>query len=108
MTNKEQRAKLAANERREGWQTIMSTPASRRVMWEIFEMQRLYQVAMSTDHGALAFSEGRRSVGIQVMDQMLAHCVDQHDRMVAENRHRMSIERAEEELERSQNELPDE
>lgn len=92
MTSKADAAKLAANERREGWETIMSTPASRRAVWELFEQLGIYQVAPETDHGTLAFWEGRRSVSLQVYHNLLAQCPELHDRMFIENRARIRLE----------------
>ena len=99
LTKAEQAAKLAEVERRAGWQTMMSTPAARRVMWERFEVMGIYQVAPSVEHAPLAFNEGRRSLALQVMNDLLVYCPDQYDRMVVENRARLSIERAKSELE---------
>lgn len=98
MTKQDEAAKLAAVERTEGWRTIMGTPASRRVMWDQFEMLNIYQVSVSVEHGALAFNEGRRSTALQVMNSMLAECPDLHDRMVAENRKRLAVELAQSQL----------
>ena len=98
MTKKEQAAKLAAVERTEGWRTMMGTPASRRVMWEQFEVMGLYQVSPSVEPAALAFNEGRRSLALQVMNGLLAECPDLYDRMVTENRKRLAVELAQSQL----------
>lgn len=102
MTSKEERAKLADIERREGWKLIMSTPASRRVMWEQFELMGIYQSSSSVDAGALAFNEGRRSLALQIMNGILANCPELYDRMTVENRARLRQEQTEEELENNQ------
>ena len=103
MTSKADVDKLAAIERNEGYRTIMSTPASRRVMWERFEVMGIFQVSPSVEPAALAFNEGRRSLALQIMSDLLAECPEQYDRMVVENRARLARERAESELE-SENE----
>ena len=102
MTKKDEAAKLAAIERREGYRTMMSTPAARRVMWERFEVMGVYQVAPSVEHGALAFNEGRRSLALQVMNDLLQECPELYDRMVVENRARLAQERAESETEEAE------
>lgn len=102
MTKQADAAKLADIERRDGWRTIMSTPAARRVMWERFEVMGIYQVAPSVEPGALAFNEGRRSLALQIMQDLLVECPEQYDRMVIENRSRLRLEQAEAEKENDQ------
>ena len=87
--------KLAGIERRQGWLAIMGSPQSRRVMWEQFEVMGIYQVAQSVEPCALAFNEGRRSLALQVMHEILAHCPELYDRMIVENRARLRLEQAE-------------
>lgn len=99
MTRKTDAAKLAAIDRRDGYRTMMSTPAARRVMWERFEVMGIFQVAPSVEPAALAFNEGRRSLALQVMNDLLVECPEQYDRMVVENRARLAQERAAAELE---------
>lgn len=97
MTSKEERAKLADIERREGWKLIMSTPASRRVMWEVFQIHGIYHASVGVDAQTLAWNEGKRSVALQVMNDMLTHCPELHDCMTVENRARLRQEQTEEE-----------
>lgn len=88
---------MADIERREGWKLIMSTPASRRVMWEQFELMGIYQSAPDLAASALAFTEGRRSLALQIMNGILASCPELYDRMTVENRARLRQEQTEEE-----------
>jgi hypothetical protein len=90
---------LAEADRRDGWRHMMNTPAARRVMWEQFEIVSLFQVSRSIEPGPLAFNEGRRSVAIQLVTDLLNYCPEQYDRMVVENRARLALEKAESELE---------
>lgn len=94
MTNQSDADKLAAIERSDGYKTMMSTPQARRVMWERFEVMALYQVSQTLDPSALAFKEGQRSVGLQVMQDLLVYVPDLYDRMVVENRQRLREEQA--------------
>lgn len=80
--------------RGEGYRTMMGTPGARRVMWERFEVMGIYQVSPSVEPAALAFNEGRRSLALQVMNDLLAYCPDLYDRMVVENRKRLATEQA--------------
>jgi hypothetical protein len=98
LTNQTDAAKLAAVERTTGWRTIMGTPASRRVMWERFEVMGIYQVSPTVEPAGLAFNEGRRSLALQVMNDLLAECPDLYDRMVTENRKRLAVELAKSQL----------
>ena len=85
-------ARLAELDRTEGWRAIMGTPSSRRVMWERFEVVGIYRIAHSLEPGPLAYSEGRRSVALQLMNDLLIYCPEQYDRMVTENRARLALE----------------
>lgn len=76
-------------ERQMGYQTIMSTVQARRVIWERFEVIGVYQVAASIEHGALAFTEGRRSSGLQLFNDLITYVPELYDLMVKENRERL-------------------
>lgn len=89
MTSKEEATKLAQVKRSLGYRTMMSTPESRLVMWERFEVIGMYQVAPSMEPGVLAFTEGRRSAALQTYNDLLTYCPDLYDRMVEENRARL-------------------
>jgi hypothetical protein len=102
LTNRAEAAKLAAVERREGYRTMMGTPAARRVMWERFEVMGIYQAAPVIEPSALAYNEGRRSLALQVMADLLAECPELYDRMVVENRARLAQELAESEREETE------
>lgn len=85
---------MAEIDRREGYRTMMGTPGARRVMWERFEVVGIYRVSASLEPAALAFNEGRRSLALEVMNELLAYCPDLYDRMVVENRKRLATEQA--------------
>jgi len=95
---------LAAIERREGWRTMMSTPAARRVIWERFEVMGIYSQCQIVQPVELAYNEGKRTVALQVMNDLLVECPELYDRMVVENRARLAQERAESELENENDE----
>lgn len=93
LTSDDEAAKLAAIEAAEfkrGFEQIMATPESRRVIWDQFEAFGIYQVSASVDSAPLQFNEGRRSLALQIMNGVLAHCPEQWDRMVVENRARLA------------------
>lgn len=96
MTNQLDDAKLAADERRDGWRTVMSTRPSRRVVWESFEVFGIYQAPVSLDPQVLAHDAGRRSVALQLMHDLLVQCPELYDLMVTENRERKQREQFEE------------
>lgn len=92
MTSTDEASKLAAIERSEGWKTMMSTPQARRVMWERFEVFGIYQASGNMNPQALAYAEGRRSLALQVMNDLLSEVPELYDRMVQENRDRLRRE----------------
>lgn len=97
LTNEEEAAKLAANEAADiaaGYKTMMSTREARRVMWDRFEVFGIYRASVSVESQALAWNEGRRSLALQVMGDLLTHCPDLYDLMVVENRARLAQENA--------------
>lgn len=98
LTSEEEAAKLAANEEAAeiaaGYKTMMSTKQARRVMWDRFEIFGIYRASPSTDPQILAWNEGRRGLALQVMQDLLTHCPELYDRMVVENRDRLSQEKA--------------
>ena len=102
LTKAQEAAKLAEADRRDGWRHMMATPAARRVMWEQFEIVSLFQVSRSIEPGPLAYNEGRRSVAIQVVTDLLTYCPEQYDRMVVENRARLALEKTESDQEADQ------
>ena len=73
---------------------MMGTPSARRVMWELFEFFGIYRASPGVDPQTMAWNEGRRSLALQVMNDLLAYCPDLHDRMVVENRKRLATEKA--------------
>lgn len=89
MSSQAEADKLATIDRQIGYQTIMSTQQSRRVIWERFEVMGIYQVAPSLEQGAMAFTEGKRSNALQLMHDLLANVPDLYDLMVKENRERL-------------------
>lgn len=96
LTSDDEAAKLAANEAaalKRGFQQIMATVESRRVVWEQFEAFGIYQVSASVEPAPLQWNEGRRSLALQMMHGFLSNCPELWDRMVVENRARLAQER---------------
>lgn len=89
MSSQAEADKLATIERQQGYQTMMSTPQSRRVMWERFEIWAIYQAAKSTEPSAMAWHEGKRCGALEVMHDLLAFVPELYDLMVRENRERL-------------------
>ena len=71
-------------------------------MWERFEVVGIYQVPVSIEHAPLAFDAGRRSVALQVMNDLLHYCPELYDRMTVENRNRIRQEKTETDQEADQ------
>lgn len=92
LTKRKEAAKLAAIETQQGWRHILSTPQGRRVIWDQLAVIGIYQHSARLDPQTLAYNEGRRSIGLKVMDDVLLHCPDLYDLMVAENRARLAQE----------------
>lgn len=74
----------------------MSSRSSRRVMWERFEVFGIYQAPASVDPHVLAYDAGKRTLALQIMNDLLAECPELYDLMIIENRERLQRENFEE------------
>jgi hypothetical protein len=97
LTSDDEAAKLAAKQLEidleAGYRTMMSTPQARMVMWRQFEAFGIYKAAPSTEQNALAWNEGRRSIALQVLNDLQAWAPDLWDMMVVESRAREAQEK---------------
>lgn len=56
----------------EDLRAIMARPEGRRFMWRLLSITGIYHSSFSTDHGAMAYGEGKRSVGLQFLGEIVA------------------------------------
>jgi hypothetical protein len=74
----EKAAAIADRQRREVIGEIMSTLAGRAWLWDILSNCSIFTTTHSPDSSIAAFNEGRRSVGLSLLDDIMVHCPDQY------------------------------
>lgn len=69
MTSEEREEALerAARLEREDLESMLSIPSGRRFLWRLIETSGAFGASYSPDTHAMAFTEGRRSVGLEMM-----------------------------------------
>lgn len=78
--------KLASLQMKTDVRNLMGTAAGRRVVWYLLEQFGIFRTSYSSEALAMAFSEGRRSAGLEVMALVCAFCPEQYDKMAREAR----------------------
>jgi hypothetical protein len=67
---------------------VMSSALGREFIYELVTSANLFCTTFNPEFGTMAFNEGRRSVGLQILSQLQAHVPQQYDLMMRENHHR--------------------
>jgi hypothetical protein len=73
----EKAAAIADRSRREVIAEIMSSRPGRSWLWDILSSCSIFHTTFNGDALAGAFSEGRRSMGLALLADIMAHCPDQ-------------------------------
>lgn len=79
-------ATLAANQLRDDLRNMMATQFGRRLVWDLLSRAGVYLSSYSESDKAMAYREGRRSLGLEYLGLLSAHCPEQYDQMNRENR----------------------
>ena len=79
-------ATLAANQLRDDIRHLMGTRAGRRVAWDLLGRAGIFHSSYSESSKAMAYREGRRSLGLEYLTLISQHCPEQYDKMMTENR----------------------
>src|SRR6266704_2332873 len=80
----EKEAKLAERQRHEITTYIMSTAPSRAWMYDKLEICHVFRSSFSTDALAMAFAEGERNIGLQLVGDIMVACPDDYILMMRE------------------------
>jgi hypothetical protein len=80
----EKAAALAKLNDREAVGAIMSTLPGRAWMWRHLSLAHVFHTTFSPDPYASAFAEGQRSMGLALLDDIMAHCPEQYLQMTRE------------------------
>lgn len=67
---------------------VMSSVPGREFIYELLISTKIFSTTFNPEFGAMAFNEGRRSVGLQILSQVQAHVPQQYELMMRENHHK--------------------
>lgn len=56
---------------------LMSSPRGRRILWRFMTMSRTFQLSFNTNAMQMAFNEGNRNLGLQLLDEVMELCPEQ-------------------------------
>lgn len=76
--------KLAADQVKNDARAVMSTHEGRRFAWYLLSQAGIYRSSYSSDPLAMAYNEGQRNNGLQLMALLTAHCPEQYAKMANE------------------------
>lgn len=63
---------------------LMSSPRGRRVMWRLLELSGPFRLSFDTNAMKMAFNEGNRNVGNQLLNEVMTLCPELYPVMVKE------------------------
>ena len=53
---------------------LMSSPRGRRLMWRFMTLAHTFQLSFNTNAMQMAFNEGNRNLGLQLLAEVMEHC----------------------------------
>jgi len=77
--------KLSVAKTRMDMRQFMGTLGGRRLAWQLLGSFGLFRTSYSPEPGAMAFAEGRRSAGLELLALIDQHCPEQYEQMRREN-----------------------
>lgn len=66
---------------------LMSTKKGRRIVWRLLELARVFRLSYDTNPMAMAFNEGNRNFGNQLLAEIQSLCPERYLEMLRENNH---------------------
>ena len=55
---------------------LMSGPRGRRIIWQQLERCRIYRLSFSSGANATGFNEGKRAIGLALLNDLMRVCPD--------------------------------
>ena len=65
---------------------LMSSPRGRRVMWRLMEISGPFRISFDMNAMKMAFNEGNRNLGNQLLNEVMTLCPELYPVMVKEQR----------------------
>lgn len=72
----EKAARIAERQREDVTRSLMSTTSGREFVWNILDSCQVFSSTFTAEALTSAFNEGRRSVGLQLLDTIMTACPD--------------------------------
>lgn len=64
---------------------LMSSDRGRRIMWRLLELARVFTLSFDANAMRMAFNEGRRGYGLEILSQLMTACPEQYPAMLKEH-----------------------
>lgn len=77
-------AELAAKTEGDDFMWLMSSKRGRRIVWRLLERAKIFGTSFSPDAMQMAFSEGGRNAGLQLVAQIFELCPERYAEMAKE------------------------
>lgn len=78
------RDRMAAEREAADIRWLMESEQGRRIVWRLLNQSGVFRSSFSSDALAMAFSEGNRNIGLQLMAQVHELCPDMYPEMARE------------------------
>lgn len=78
---RQKKAKLEAERSLEEMRQLLAIPGNRAFLWRLLIECGVYRTNSEPDHGPMAFREGRRSIGLWLLNELLAADPNSYGRM---------------------------
>lgn len=76
--------RLARKREIEDIKWLMSSRQGRRVMWRLLDLSGPTRLSFNTNAMQMAFNEGNRNLGLQLLDELMKACPEQYRVMAKE------------------------
>lgn len=78
------KARLRRETEESDYKWLMSTAQGRRIVWRMLEQSKIYQLSFSIDAMAMAFNEGNKNFGLQLLATISALAPAEYLEMIKE------------------------
>lgn len=78
--------RLAREKEQSDLRFVMSNKQGRRFVWRLLSRAGLYQSSFNTNNAVMAFNEGNRNAGLQLLNEIMETCPERYTDMLAEQK----------------------
>ena len=80
------RGKLARETEVDDLKWLMGSKRGRRIVWSHLDRAGVFRLSFNTNSMQMAFNEGQRNAGLQLLAQINTHCPEQYQAMIQEQK----------------------